>query len=285
MERKVELAAKAGFCFGVERAMKLVYEQIEAGRRVYTYGPMIHNEAVIAELEEAGVTVIDQAEDITEPEGAVAVIRSHGAGEAVCRSFEATGAKVVDATCPYVKKIHRIVKEASEEGRQIIIAGDPAHPEVRGIAGWCGDQTPVILPSPAAAEDLALPAGTKVCLVSQTTNNYKKFKELVEIIREKGYDVIVHDTVCHATSERQEAAKELAERADAMIVIGGKDSSNTRKLYEICSENCRNTFFIQRAEDLKVTDFACFDYIGITAGASTPKNIIEEVQNYARRKF
>ncbi len=285
MGKRVELAEKAGFCFGVERAMRLVYEQIDAGKKVYTYGPMIHNEAVTEELAQAGVTVVSRPDEVADTDGAVVVIRSHGAPEAVCEAFSKTGAEVIDATCPFVKKIHRIVSKYSEEGWQILIAGDPKHPEVQGIAGWCRENDPLIISEPAQAEQLDLPSDTKLCVVSQTTNNSKKFKELVEIIKKKGYDIGVHDTVCQATEERQEAARRLSEQADAMIIIGGKDSSNTRKLYEICSENCRNTFFVQNVMDLKTTDFACFDYIGITAGASTPKNIIEEVQNYARREF
>ena len=292
---RVELAKMAGFCFGVNRAVDTVYEEAEKHTPVYTYGPIIHNEEVIADLEKKGVRVIHSLEEAKEqPEGTM-IIRSHGVTRAEQDALQADGLRVVDATCPFVKKIHRLVHEYSEKGYLVIIIGSADHPEVQGIVGWSHPERTIVINHESDVEKLNLNGWKKVCIVAQTTFNYNKFQELVEIIQKKGYDsestvdkdreFIVHNTICSATKERQEAAKELSTKVDAMLVIGGLSSSNTRKLYEICSENCQNTYFIQTKEDLKHTDFSRFDYVGITAGASTPNNIIEEVQKYVRNEF
>ena len=190
----------------------------------------------------------------------------------------------IDATCPFVKKIHRIVEKESAEGSQIVIIGNDSHPEVEGIKGWCQNGA-IVVESEGQARDLKIPAGSKVCVVSQTTFNYNKFQELVEIISKKGYDINVVNTICNATEERQTEAARIADEVDAMIVIGGTHSSNTRKLYEICNEKCENTFFIQTLDDLNLDLPDSVRLVGITAGASTPNNIIEEVQNYVRINF
>lgn len=292
---RVELAKMAGFCFGVNRAVDTVYQEAESHTPVYTYGPIIHNEEVIADLEKKGVRVIHSLEEAKEqPEGTM-IIRSHGVTKAEQDALQADGLRVVDATCPFVKKIHRLVHEYSEKGYLVIIIGSADHPEVQGIVGWSHPERTIVINHESDVEKLNLDGWKKVCIVAQTTFNYNKFQELVEIIQKKGYDsestvdkdreFIVHNTICSATKERQEAAKELSTKVDAMLVIGGLSSSNTRKLYEICSENCQNTYFIQTKEDLKHTDFSRFDYVGITAGASTPNNIIEEVQKYVRNEF
>ena len=191
---------------------------------------------------------------------------------------------MVDATCPFVKKIHNIVKNESAEGKHIIIIGNPEHPEVQGIKGWAGDNVTVIN-SPDDASNFELKNNKKVCIVSQTTYNYNKFKDLVEIISKKSYDINVLNTICNATKERQTEAKEIADKVDAMIVIGDKHSSNTQKLFEICSNACENTYFIQTLEDLDLNQLKSFKTVGITAGASTPNNIIEEVQSNVRIIF
>lgn len=292
---RVELAKMAGFCFGVNRAVDTVYQEAESHTPVYTYGPIIHNEEVIADLEKKGVRVIHSLEEAKEqPEGTM-IIRSHGVTKAEQDALQADGLRVVDATCPFVKKIHRLVHEYSEKGYLVIIIGSADHPEVQGIVGWSHPERTIVINHESDVEKLNLDGWKKVCIVAQTTFNYNKFQELVEIIQKKGYDsestvdkdieFIVHNTICSATKERQEAAKELSTKVDAMLVIGGLSSSNTRKLYEICSENCQNTYFIQTKEDLNHTDFSRFDYVGITAGASTPNNIIEEVQKYVRNEF
>ncbi len=292
---KVERAKMAGFCFGVNRAVDTVYQETAEHSPVYTYGPIIHNEEVIADLERKGVKVLHSLEEAKEQTGGTVIIRSHGVTKAEQDALLADGFRVVDATCPFVKKIHKLVQEYSEKGYYVIIIGSGDHPEVQGIVGWSDAEHTVVINNESDAKKLDLKSWKKVCIVAQTTFNYNKFQELVEIIQKKGYDsestvdkdseIIVHNTICSATKERQEVAKELSAKVDAMLVIGGLSSSNTRKLYEICSENCRNTYFIQTKEDLENSDFSRFDYVGITAGASTPNNIIEEVQKYVRNEF
>ncbi len=183
----------------------------------------------------------------------------------------------MDATCPFVKKIHRTVEKESAAGRQIIIIGNDKHPEVEGIKGWC--HTPaIVVESSEQAEALTLPENSSVCIVSQTTFNYKKFQDLVEILDKKRYDRVVVNTICNATEERQTEARQIADEADAMIVIGGSHSSNTQKLFEICRKECENTYYIQTVDDLDLGVLRSTGLVGITAGASTPKKIIEEVQ-------
>jgi 4-hydroxy-3-methylbut-2-enyl diphosphate reductase len=182
-----------------------------------------------------------------------------------------------DATCPFVKKIHQTVQEYAEKGYDIVIIGSASHPEVQGILGWA-DGAGTVIETPQEAEAFELEnVKKKLCVVAQTTFNYKKFKELVEIISKKGYDILDVNTICNATSTRQEEAEELAARSDAMLVIGGTHSSNSRKLYEICKNQCENTFFIQTVDDLRAISLDSFTSLGITAGASTPNNIIQEV--------
>ena len=193
---------------------------------------------------------------------------------------------IEDATCPFVKKIHRIVEEKSKSGYQILVIGNINHPEVQATKGW--SSTPVFITDNSEdLQKLEFPKNKKLCIVAQTTFNYKKFQELVEIIREKGYirDIRVLNTICNATEERQNEAAKLAETSDIMIVIGGRSSSNTQKLYEICKEECANTYYIQTQEDLHLDTSGHIDNVGITAGASTPKKIIEEVQKYVRTKL
>ena len=282
---KIRVAKTAGFCFGVKRAVETVYEQVKKdGGPVYTYGPIIHNEEVVADLEARGVQVLQGRRDLEALTQGTVVIRSHGVPEEIYRLIEERGLACVDATCPFVRKIHRIVEKYSREGWQIVITGDASHPEVEGIRGWCQGPSTVIS-TLEETENLEFPEGTKVCIVSQTTFNYNKFKDLVEILEKKRYDRIVLNTICNATEERQAEARRIACEADTMIVIGGRHSSNTQKLYEICRRECENTYYIQTLVDLDTGPFQCIGCVGITAGASTPNNIIEEVQEYVRKKF
>lgn len=280
---EVILAKTAGFCFGVKRAMEKVYEQVGKAD-VYTFGPIIHNEEVVQDLEKKGVRVIDGLQDLEKVEKGTVIIRSHGVSREIYERLEARGLEIIDATCPFVLKIHKIVREASQQGRSIIIIGNERHPEVEGIQGWAS--TPVyIVDSAEKALKFKARKGEKLSLVSQTTFNYKKFQELVEIILKKRYDIEVSNTICNATEERQTEARDLARKADAMIVIGGRSSSNTRKLYEICKGECEDTYYIRTFQDLDLCRFNSSSCVGITAGASTPDNIIEEVQTNVRRKF
>ena len=280
---KVTVAKSAGFCFGVKRAVDTVYQQLEKGERVFTLGPIIHNEQVVQELEERGVEMINSLEKLADIKGGTVVIRSHGVSEKVIRQLEKYDIKVVDATCPFVSKIHRIVQEKYKEGCQIIIIGNKTHPEVEGINGWC-ENSAVVLETIEEAESFRPYPQKKLCIVSQTTFNYKKFKDMVDIFGKKSYDILVMNTICNATEERQTEAGTIARQSDAMLVIGGKHSSNTQKLYEICSKECPNTYFIQTLDDLNLEQFQSFRSVGITAGASTPNNIIKEVQSYVRHE-
>ena len=281
---EVILAESAGFCFGVKRAVEKVYEQAAIGKKIYTFGPIIHNEEVVKDLENKGVTVIETEEELTSLTEGTVVIRSHGVSKHICDLIAQSGLECVDATCPFVKRIHNIVEKESAAGKKIIIIGNAGHPEVEGIMGW--SHTPAsVIESAEEAENFNCKQDEMLCIVSQTTFNYNKFKDLVEIFQKKGYNVNVVNTICNATEERQTQAREIAARVDAMIVIGGKHSSNTRKLYEICKEKCANTYFIQTLDDLHLELPETAALVGITAGASTPNNIIEEVQNYVRINF
>ena len=287
--KEVILAKSAGFCFGVQRAMDTVYAEADK-KNVYTYGPIIHNTEVVNELESKGVKAVNDISEIPEPEKSTVIIRSHGVSKAVYESIKNSGAKIVDATCPFVLKIHKIVKDASAEGDQIVIIGNEKHPEVEGIMGW--SETPVhVVDTVEKAEKLKLDKSKNVRVVSQTTFNYNKFQELVEILRKKSYDnnvlniLNILNTICNATEERQKEAKAIAGEVDTMLVVGGRHSSNTQKLFEICKKECENTYYIQTPVDLDSDMFQCSSYVGITAGASTPKKIIEEVQEHVRVKF
>lgn len=275
---EVTVAHSAGFCFGVRRAVDMVYAEAERGSRVYTLGPIIHNEMVVSDLEKRGVYAIESPGDLPAGEDATVIIRSHGITKKLHEELEQKNVRVVDATCPFVKKIHNIVQEKMNE-YDIVVVGSASHPEVQGICSWCDGECTVIQTVEEALEYQYF-GEKKICIVAQTTFNYKKFEDIVDILRKKSYDIFVMNTICNATEERQTEAGTIARKSDAMIVIGGKHSSNTQKLYEICRAECRNTHFIQTLDDLDLENFQSFRSVGITAGASTPNNLIKEVQSY-----
>ena len=282
---EVILAKSAGFCFGVRRAVDTVYEKIESGEPIYTFGPIIHNEEVVRDLKERGVVVVNDIEELSGKTTGTVIIRAHGVEKGVDEAIRQLGFDIVDATCPFVLKIHRLVERYSAEGCQIVIVGNGAHPEVKGIRSWSSASHTAVIATREDAAGYNADRGKKVCIVSQTTFNYNKFQELVEIIKEKGYDIIVLNTICNATEERQTEAATIAKHVDAMIVIGGRNSSNTQKLFEICKKECNNTYYIQTVKDLDVSSLGSIDSVGITAGASTPNNIIEEVQKNVRHEL
>lgn len=282
---KVILAKSAGFCFGVKRAVEQVYEQIaQAGQPVYTYGPIIHNHEVVKDLEQKGVTVLNTEAELQNLQTGIVIIRSHGVGRHIYELLAKNHITVVDATCPFVKKIHRIVQKQQAEGRRVVIIGNASHPEVEGIRGW-GDENTLVVETRSQIDNLPLIPEEKLCIVSQTTFNYKKFQDLVEKFEKKGYDILVLNTICNATQERQVEAGRIASAVEAMIVIGDKHSSNSQKLYEICQKQCKNTYFIQTLGDLNPECVNSVRSVGITAGASTPNQIIEEVHTNVRIKF
>ena len=284
---ELTIAKSAGFCFGVTRAVNMVYEAIEKENvPIYTYGPIIHNDEVVKDMEKNGVTVINDLDELSSHEKGVMIIRSHGISKAKYDRIKNCGFEVLNATCPFVSKIHRYVEDYSSKGYDIIIVGSPKHPEVCGIKGWADEKCHVtIINSPEDAENYMKNSTKKLCIVSQTTFNYNKFQDIVEIIAKKGYDITVLNTICNATKERQTEAQSIAETVDAMIVIGDKHSSNTQKLFEICRKACNNTYYIQTLGDLDLNQLGSVETVGITAGASTPNNIIEEVQNNVRIIF
>ena len=290
---EIRLVAGAGFCFGVKRAVDTVYEQLQTGKTIYTYGPIVHNEEVVKELAELGVRVIENRQELerlpdlrslADPRAGTVIIRAHGVPREVQQCMEQKGWEVIDATCPFVKRIHRTVEKKSGQGDHILVVGNPDHPEIQGIVGWCNGPVDVI-ETVEEAEKYVPPEGKKLTVVAQTTFNYNKFQTIVEILKKKGYNVSIVNTICNATEDRQRETREVAANADAMIVIGGKHSSNATKLYEICQEVCDNTYFIQTLDDLHLELPKSARLVGITAGASTPNKLIEEVQNYVRINF
>ncbi len=281
---QVTIAKNAGFCFGVQRAVDSVYNEIATNPgAIYTFGPIIHNEQVVDDLKSKGVTVLSSEEELQQITDGTVVIRSHGISRDLYQKIQQRGVKIVDATCPFVKKIHQIVEQESKAGRIIVIIGNDNHPEVEGIRGWVHGES-AVLNDEEQIDIFMQDKSCSYCVVSQTTFNHNKFKYLVEIMRKKGYDINVVNTICNATNVRQVEAKEIASKVDAMIVIGGRHSSNTQKLVDICKKQCGNTFFVQTADDLNSYDLKAFQSIGITAGASTPKNIIEEVHTECQKR-
>ena len=280
---EIELATTAGFCFGVKRAVDKVYEQIGKGKKIYTYGPIIHNDEVVKDLKEHGVEILGSEEELRTLTHGIVVLRSHGVSKHIMDLLDEKKIEYIDMTCPFVKRIHETVYRESEHAN-IVIIGNSGHPEVEGIKGWSRVSATVIETADEAIQ-YQRPDEKPVCIVSQTTFNYNKFQELVEIFAKKGYDINIVNTICDATRERQTEAKEIASKTDVMIVIGDQQSSNSRKLFEICQKECKKTCFIQTLKDLELTLDDSVRKIGITAGASTPNNIIEEVQNYVRINF
>ena len=273
----VKLAKSAGFCFGVDRAVELVQKAAGEGKKVLTLGPIIHNRHVVGKFNDMGVGVIDTPEE-AKPENTV-VIRSHGVTRDVCRRLEATGCEVIDATCPFVKRIHGIVSRAEEEGRLPIIIGTRAHPEVEGIAGWCSNC--LILESPEELENWIKTENPSrdlaICMVSQTTSTEYLWKMCGEIAKKQFTNLKIFDTICRATEYRQSEAAELSKLCQAMVVVGDPKSSNTGRLAMICREHCGNVALVDHAADLNPDDYSGVTDVGITAGASTPAWIIKEV--------
>ncbi len=274
----IRVAKTAGFCFGVKRAVEIVYNMLDEGKRVCTLGPIIHNMEMVNELKERGCNSIDSVEEC--PEGATVVIRSHGVGKNVYDKLSELGIDYVDATCPFVKKIHRIVKQAGEQNIPVLIAGNKNHPEIQGIMGHCAgdcftfnsdDELNELIPK------IPFEKNNDVFVVAQTTFSKKEWKKCLKTVKKVYTNAKIFDTICKATSERQEEAEEISSGSDLMIVIGDRHSSNTAKLYDICSRQCGRTFLIETAKELDKNLVSISRSIGVTAGASTPARIIKEV--------
>lgn len=280
---KVETAPSAGFCFGVSRAVELVRGEAAKGP-VWTLGPIIHNASVVTQLAEQGVRIADTPTDC--PPGATVVLRSHGVPLAVVEELQSRGARVVDATCPYVAKIHRIVS-SQPAGTVVLVAGDPNHPEVQGIVSRCAGPCYVVQDEIGAVEALQkqdFGPTTKIIFVAQTTFNLAKWYKIINSTKKVCTNLEIFDTICKATETRQAEALALSCRADAMIVVGGRHSSNTAKLRDICAAHCP-TVLVEEAGELAAhrSLFSRASLVGITAGASTPVCIIKEVQRSMSR--
>ncbi|QEY33948.1 bifunctional 4-hydroxy-3-methylbut-2-enyl diphosphate reductase/30S ribosomal protein S1 [Caproiciproducens galactitolivorans] len=274
---KVIVARSAGYCFGVNRAIEMVDALLRKGKKVCTLGPIIHNPQTLAQFAERGVKIVDSPDEA--PADATIVIRSHGVSKAVCDAIFEKKLECVDATCPFVAKIHKIVSKASAEGKTVLIAGDCSHPEVQGIRGHCSENCFVF----RNAEELRgilqnIPIDNKMppCVVAQTTFSVSEWENCLEIIKRVYTNATIFDTICNATAVRQSEAESLSRCCDVMIVIGGRQSSNTAKLRDVCRKNC-STYLIETADELPLSALKGAECIGITAGASTPASIIKEV--------
>ena len=270
---KVKIAKEAGFCFGDKRAMKMAWDELELNSDIYALGPLIHNRQAVQKYEDKGLITVDTIDSI--PNNESVIIRSHGVSKDIYDRANFSNLNIIDTTCPFVKKIHNIVKEFYEEGFKIIIIGDKNHPEIIGINGWC-ENSALIIKSVDDLNNLNLDNNNKYCVVAQTTLNLELYNQIVDILSKELDNIQFNNTICSATKTRQQAAKELSVDVDCMIVIGGKHSSNTQKLVNICKEQVP-TFSIETKEDLDIDKLSKFNIIGVTAGASTPNWIIEDV--------
>lgn len=283
MNKTITVAKTAGFCFGADRAVKIAYETAEkkTGKKIYTLGPLIHNPSVVEDLEKHGIGMINSPSEAEE--GDTVIIRSHGVGKDVFDELESRGVNVIDATCPFVTKIHKLVAERTAKGDLVLIAGDENHPEVQGILGWAdksGEGDAEVFPNCVELVKLLRKNCEKskkgVAILSQTTYNIRMWNQCI-VASSEFSDVTVYDTICTATEKRQSEAEGLSRKCDTMLIIGGRNSSNTKKLYDICTEACR-CYLIEDSRELKDIDFSTAKSVGISAGASTPAYIIEEVK-------
>ncbi len=272
---KIKVAENSGFCFGVREAIRkteeLIADNSDGDTQIYTCGPLIHNKSVTDDLAGRGVKIAECLSDV-EPESIV-VVRSHGEPESFYREAAQQNLKIVDATCPFVSKIHRLVKQAREEGRNVVVVGNAKHPEVKGIAGWAGENCTVIN-SVEEAEGIDF---DHITLVAQTTITGALWDSIANYLMEVKNDVVPMRTICSATDERQKSCEKIASQSDVMIVIGDRNSANSQKLFEIAQKNCKKTFFAENKNDLPLKQIEKCDRIGVAAGASTPERIIKEV--------
>lgn len=277
---EIVIADKAGFCFGVSRAVKIAYDNIGKNNKAVTFGMLIHNDDVISDLKKNGIVCAESMDDI--PDGAAVIIRAHGISKAEYEMLDKKGAEIIDATCPYVKKIHDIVNKEAVSGREIIIIGDKNHPEVKGIKGWSGEKAYVVYNDEDLDEILCKDIKTPVAVVAQTTIRREIFEKFKKTLKKHFTNAIFFDTICSATLKRQCAAEALAKECDAVFVIGGKHSSNTNKLYDVCRDSCDAVYKIENAAELKkyekILKKLYNKKVGITAGASTPDWVIKEAK-------
>jgi len=270
---KVILAKQAGFCFGVKRATQIAFEAAGKDQKTYTLGPIIHSPQVVGKLEELGIRTLDSLDGL---EQGTVIIRSHGVEQKEIQEAQQKKLDIIDATCPFVKKAQDHVKSLSDAGYSVVVVGDADHPEVQGIVSYGGEKVYVV----ASSDDVKkLPKMNKIGVVAQTTQSFENLKNVVSGCLQRGGEIRVYNTICDATAVRQEEAKTLAARVGCMLVVGGFNSANTRRLLEVCAEIQPHTFHIETASEIDPTWFAGVEQVGVTAGASTPKWIIDEVLN------
>jgi 4-hydroxy-3-methylbut-2-enyl diphosphate reductase len=280
---KVKIARKVGFCFGVKRAVAMAQRAIEDNKKIYSLGSIIHNPQVVKRLSEKG---LKEARNIRAISGAAVVISSHGISPDERSAIASKAAKVIDTTCPFVLKAQRIAGKLSRDGYLVVIVGDAAHPEVRALVGFAGDKALVIKDPGAAGRSKRL-KNARVAVISQTTQSPGKFSEVVRAISERSpKEIKVFNTICRDAEERQEAARRLAGSVDTMLVIGGRNSANTRRLYEVCKAALGNSHLVESQADIRASWFGRSRAVGITSGASTPDWIVRKVvQNIRLRRY
>lgn len=274
----IKLAKFSGFCFGVQRAMDLAWDSLDKNERLYSLGPLIHNAQAIKKYESRGLKLINHLDEVSDE--STVVIRSHGVSFNIYKTAKQRNINLIDTTCPFVKKIQNIVHKFYLLGYSIIIIGDKSHPEVVGINGWCSDSG-IIIKELNNLKDLNF-INTNYCVVAQTTINVDLFEDIVNELKKRIDNVKIYNTICLSTRERQDSAKQIADEVDCMIVIGGNHSSNTQKLVDICKSK-KPTYAIETVQELKTIDLSNVNIMGITAGASTPKWIIDEVIEYLEK--
>ena len=274
LRMKLTIGEHAGFCFGVRRAVDKAFACAEAGLPCVTLGPLIHNPQEVERLARAGVRSVDTLDEVAP--GQTVIIRSHGVTPAVHESCRARGLCVIDCTCPHVAHVHQLVEAYSKDGDAVIIVGEPEHPEIVGIAGWA--KGPVfILPTREAAQQAELPS--KALVVAQTTLRRDRFEDVVSVIRGKVFDLTVRMTICAATGKRQQEAEALSKEADVMLIVGGRNSSNTQKLLDTCRQRCSRAYLVETPQDIPQGVIRPTDRVAITAGASTPQWLLEQVRS------
>lgn len=267
---QVRVAKHSGFCYGVKRAIDMALQAAQENGEVYSYGPLIHNPEAVSDLHSQGITVIDSLDEVSK---GVVIIRSHGVSPQVIQDIHDRGLTLVDATCPYVAKVQRSASQLAQACRTVLVVGKAVHPEVVGICGYAGDKALVVASASQIPEHLDGPVG----VVIQTTQTKERFDEVVDELTRRGIHFEARNTVCRATRQRQDAASELAGTVDAMVVVGGRNSSNTTQLFNICKQHCPKAYFVETCQELQPQWFEDCQVIGVSAGASTPDDQISAV--------
>lgn len=283
---EIIVAKSAGFCFGVKRAVVDTYKILHdsEGKKIYSIGPLIHNEIVTSDLKSKGLIELNDILGINKLKNETVIIRTHGALKSVIDTLKSNENEIIDLTCPFVSKIHNLVSDYSKKGYIIIVVGDKNHPEVKGIVSRSEGDIFVVI-NEDDINTLKIDKNSKILVVFQTTTNVNNAKKLVDILRDLFYNIEVVNTICNATQKRQDEVKELARVLDVMLIIGSNSSSNTKKLYEIAKENCINTYLLSDISDTKKISINKDAKVGVSAGASTPEKLIEEIINNVRNKF